>query len=65
MTRQEELLCQIRKLKGELEVFESQLTPYTKTIKNNQLLICEQNINRELAVYNKILKELKTDIGLE
>ena len=65
MVRQEELLYQIRKLKGELEVFESQLTPYTKIIKNNQLLICEQNINRELAVYNKILKELKIDIGLE
>lgn len=65
MIRQEELLYQIRKLKGELEVFESQLTLYTKTIKNNQLLICEQNINRELAVYNKILKELKIDIGLE
>jgi hypothetical protein len=54
MRRQEELLYTVRKLKMELDILESGLTPYTKPIKKEILEIDLANINRELRTFNKI-----------
>jgi len=62
MRRQEELLYTVRKLKMELDILESGLTPYTKPIKKEILEIDLANINRELRTFNKIADLLKEDL---
>lgn len=54
MRRQEELQWQLRRLKMELDILESSLTPYTKPIRKEILEIYLANINRELRTFTKI-----------
>lgn len=62
MTRQEELRYQLLRLKMELDTLECYLTPYTKPIKKNDLAIEKNHIDREIAVFNKIINLLMDEI---
>lgn len=62
MTRQEELRYQLLRLKKELDILEQDLTPYTKPIEKNVLATDKNNIDREIAIFNKIINSLMDEI---
>lgn len=62
MTRQEELRYQLLRLKRELDTLEHDLTPYTKPIEKNVLATDKNNIDREIAIFNKIINLLMDEI---
>lgn len=62
MTRQEELRYELLRLKKELDILEQDLTPYTKPIEKNVLATDKNNIDREIAIFNKIINLLMDEI---